>query len=108
MAFSDVAKTHADYVAVHAVGEAVEWLSHPSQAWTAINAVVTRDPVDEYGNGLRSTIRVLISKTDVASITLQRDRIRLAQTTPGQAQPEYAVIEKLGEGPGSWWLECTA
>lgn len=106
MSFADLAKLHASGIVLGAVGEEVEYFAYPSGAWRSLWAVVTRDPVDEFGAALSNHIRVLISKADLPAVNIQKDRVRLAVVNVGDERKEYAVVRALSSYLGYYWLEC--
>lgn len=106
MSFADLAKLHASAIAEGPTGEEIEYLPYPSAAWQSLWACVTRDPADEFGNGLANRIRVFISRADLAAVTVQKDRVRLAAAV-GELPSEFGVSQIItGRHPGHWWLEC--
>lgn len=106
MAFADLAKTHAGYIATGPLAEAVELRDWASTIWRAITGLVTRSPVDVAGEVLVGKVEVFLSKTDKPKVTLGRDELRLpADATPGQALPVYRVL-LAAERPGGWLLTC--
>lgn len=109
MAFADLAKAHATFIAGHVFGEEVDYQAHPSPVWGTVPARVQRRPTDPIGQVLHNGVEVFVSKTAVPTVSVGKDQVRLtADQKVGQVPPTYRVIEVLGEGPGHWWLKCSA
>ena len=107
MAFADLAKSHAAYVASHVLGESVQYQAHPGATWATLKAKVQRRPVDPIGQVLSNSVEVFVSKSAVAKVSVGKDQVRLtADAKVGEPVPRYRVTEILGEGPGHWWLRC--
>lgn len=107
MAFPDLAKRHAGYVAGHALGEEIEYLSWPSPVWIQPKAKVERNPLNPLGEVLTNTVAVYVSKSDVPNIALGKDQVRLlADSKSGEPTPTYRVHQVIREGAGDWYLAC--
>lgn len=106
MGIADIAKLHSAFIAGH-IGEEVRYRRHPSPVWEDIWAEVQRNPVDEMGGVLQSTINVFVSKSVLPAVTPREDDVQLAQTEPGVDPPTYRVRRILSQGAGHWNLEAT-
>jgi hypothetical protein len=104
MAFADIAKQHATYIAKHCVSETglgrakIEYRSYRNPAFVSLDAVVHRLIVDPVQGVLANTVRVRISKTDLVAVNIGRDEIRLDGKT-------YRVHMMIESSPGFFLLE---
>lgn len=105
MSFADFAKLHATGIAEGPAGEEIQYLPYPAGAWQSLHAVVTRDPVDDFGNALSNVIRVFISKAVLAAVWVQKDRVRLAVAS-GDTPREFGVSRIISSNLGNWFLEA--
>lgn len=105
--FATLVQGWIDGIAAGPLGEQILYRAHPIPIFTAINATVTRRPVDPVGEVLSNSIDIFVSKTDVPTISVGNDNVKLlADAKPGVAPPRYVVEEVLQESPGSWSLRC--
>jgi hypothetical protein len=107
MATEDVLKADVDYAVDGFFGESVSYKSlsgkPPSSVpWTRLNAVVERsaEPIGISGELGRSPILIVVSKTDLSSVTEQVDRVKFNGHI-------YKVAKVVSEDQGAWELYCT-
>jgi hypothetical protein len=106
LAFADLAKKHATFIAGHALSETVGYQYLGSGVWLTVAAQVNRAPVDPVGEVLRNVVTVFVSKADVAEPQKGRDRVRLSEgVEPGESPPVFTVAQ-ANETAGGWLLEC--
>jgi hypothetical protein len=108
VAFADLQKANATFIANHALGEAIEYRAAGRALWSPLKAMVTRNPVDAIGQVLANTIELVVSRTDVVKVTIGQDEFRLLADKPagGGTNPVYRVSEVLTRGSGLYQLRC--
>lgn len=104
MAFADIAKQHATYIAKHCMSETgqgrakIEYRSYRNPSFVSFDSVVHRLIVDPMQGVLANTVRVRISKTDLVSVNINKDQIRI----DGKIYRVHMIIES---SPGFFLLE---
>jgi hypothetical protein len=106
VAFADLAKKHATFIAGHALGESIDYRAGTGATWSRFVAKVSRRPVDPVGEVLRNTILVFVSKENVAEPGKGKDQVRVVADIEPGAQPEIYTVAQVTEYAGGWRLEC--
>lgn len=106
MSFTDLAKSHATFIANGPFSETIGYLARDTDAWTTVHATVTRELVSPIGEAIKGVIRVFVSKAEVPDVFRQGSTIRLEPQFAGDPQILYRVTE-VKATEGGWILEAT-
>jgi hypothetical protein len=100
MLIAPLAKRNASFATAHALGEVIEYRTFPYPDFVTVDAVVERRPIDSLQGGwLKNTIHLRISKTDVPTVNVGKDEVRV----DGH---EYRVQLVLESSPGFFKMEA--
>lgn len=93
MSFADLVKANLGFIAEHSETPTTTYNGQP------VDVVVEENPSDGLDGVLHNTILVLVSKSDVASVTVESDTIVYGGVT-------YKVLEVLESRPAHYYLKA--
>lgn len=104
--FDDILKSDASYMANASYMPGVETVLYTESGKDerAISAQVFRPQKQDGDMGVTLGLRIVVSRTDLASVTESMDRVRLPKQIGDTDSVSFRVVEIISQDPGAFEL----